>query len=83
MTDVQVTREDARQPSRIHIEVAGDGFLYNMVRNIVGMLVDVGAGRRPAEWINEVLSACDRQAAGQTAPPQGLFLLQVEIKPGV
>ena len=83
MTDVQVTREDARQPSRIHIEVAGDGFLYNMVRNIVGTLVDVGAGRRPAEWISEVLSACDRQAAGQTAPPQGLLLLQVEIKTGV
>ncbi len=51
-----------------------------MVRNIVGTLLDVGAGRRPPEWMSEVLVACDRQAAGQTAPPQGLMLMEVRMK---
>jgi len=67
-------------PARIWIEITGDGFLYNMVRNIVGTLLDVGAGRRPAEWISEVLAARNRQAAGQTAPPQGLMLMEVRMK---
>ena len=87
VTDLTIERQGLDplgpfDPSRLVIEIEADGFLYNMVRNIVGTLVDVGAGRRPAEWISEVLSACDRQAAGQTAPPQGLLLLQVEIKAG-
>jgi len=69
-------------PARIWIEVSGDGFLYNMVRNIVGTLIDVGAGRRPVEWMNEVLAARNRQAAGQTAPPQGLMLVEVKMKDG-
>ena len=77
ITDVEVKRPNAENPPGINIEVAGDGFLYNMVRNIVGTLVDVGTGRRSAAWISEVLSARDRQAAGQTAPPQGLLLLEV------
>ncbi len=66
--------EDAAQ---VWIEVEGDGFLYNMVRVIVGTLVDIGIGRKPESWAAEVLAAADRQAAGQTAPPQGLFLLYV------
>jgi tRNA pseudouridine38-40 synthase len=64
-------------PARVEIDVEGDGFLYNMVRIIAGSLVDVGAGRRDAQWLTEALAACDRRAAGQTAPPQGLCLLQV------
>ena len=67
-------------PARVWIEITGDGFLYNMVRNIVGTLLDVGAGRRPAEWMSEVLAAHNRQAAGQTAPPQGLMLMEVRMK---
>ena len=54
------------------IEVEADGFLYNMVRNIVGTLIEVGRRKRPPEWIDEVLARCDRNAAGQTAPaPDG------------
>jgi tRNA pseudouridine38-40 synthase len=67
-----------RDADRITIEVTGDGFLYNMVRAIVGTLVEVGKGSRDVVWITEVLPACDRRAAGQTAPPQGLFLVRVE-----
>jgi len=59
------------------IEVEADGFLYNMVRNIVGSLVEVGRGKRPPSWITEVIAARDRKLAGPTAPPHGLFLLWV------
>jgi tRNA pseudouridine38-40 synthase len=63
---------------RIIIEVTGDGFLYNMVRTIVGTLVEVGKGARDVTWPGEVLAHCDRRTAGQTAPPHGLFLVCVE-----
>jgi tRNA pseudouridine38-40 synthase len=63
---------------RITLEVTGDGFLYNMVRAIVGTLVEVGKGARDARWPAEVLVARDRSRAGQTAPPHGLFLVRVE-----
>jgi tRNA pseudouridine38-40 synthase len=67
-----------RDADRITIEVTGDGFLYNMVRAIVGTLVEVGKGARELQWVAEVLAACDRRLAGQTAPPHGLFLVSVE-----
>jgi tRNA pseudouridine38-40 synthase len=62
----------------ITIEIEADGFLYNMVRAIVGTLVEVGRGARPVTWPAEALAAQDRRAAGPTAPPQGLFLLRVD-----
>jgi tRNA pseudouridine38-40 synthase len=63
---------------RLVIEIEADGFLYNMVRNIVGTLVEVGRGKRPPAWVAEVLAAKNRRLAGMTAPPQGLFLVHVE-----
>jgi tRNA pseudouridine38-40 synthase len=66
------------QSNRVAIDVAGDGFLYNMVRTIVGTLVEVGAGKCGIELPAEVLAARDRRAAGQTAPPHGLFLVSAE-----
>jgi tRNA pseudouridine38-40 synthase len=65
---------------RVTIDVAGDGFLYNMVRTIVGTLIEVGRGTREIQWPAEVLAARDRRRAGQTAPPHGLFLVGVEYK---
>lgn len=65
----------------IALEVAADGFLYNMVRTIVGTLIEVGRGARPVGWPAEALAAQDRRAAGRTAPPQGLFLLRVDYPP--
>ena len=57
--------------------VQGGGFLYNMVRNLIGSLLEVGYGNRPAEWFAEVLASRDRRKAGPTAPPHGLYLLRV------
>jgi len=68
----------ARSEDFITMEVEADGFLYNMVRAIVGTLVEVGRGRRAETWPGEVLRGANRRAAGPTAPPQGLFLVRVE-----
>jgi tRNA pseudouridine38-40 synthase len=75
---VDVVRPCSDRPHEIHIEVQADGFLYNMVRAIVGTLVEVGRGARPEEWVADALAARNRSAAGRTAPPQGLFLLCVK-----
>ena len=61
----------------LDITVTADGFLYNMVRNIVGTLVAVGQGRQPPEWVSQVLEQKDRKFAGPTAPAHGLFLVDV------
>lgn len=79
--DLSVQSQDEPRARRIAIDVEADGFLYNMVRTIVGTLVEVGRGRRRAGWVGEVLAAADRRRAGPTAPPEGLFLLWVEYPP--
>lgn len=72
--------ESETGPGEIHFEITADGFLYNMMRNIVGTLVEVGRGQRGESWPAAVLAAKDRRAAGPTAPPQGLFLVSVEYE---
>jgi tRNA pseudouridine38-40 synthase len=69
--------------SEIHIDVEGDGFLYNQVRNLVGTLVEIGRERWPAERMLEVLQSRDRRLAGPTAPPHGLCLQWVRYGPTV
>lgn len=65
------------QKGGIRLEFEGDGFLYRMVRNITGILLDIGAKRVHPEEIPLILEAKDRKMAGSSAPPQGLFLIQV------
>lgn len=77
ITEIVVERRAGDLRDRIEIEVTADGFLYNMVRNIVGTLVEIGRGNESPAWISRVLSARDRRMAGPTAPPQGLFLVWV------
>lgn len=73
-----VTRCDVTaEGSFIHIDIAADGFLYNMVRIIAGTLIKVGRGRLPASAIPGVIESCDRQCAGYTAPAHGLCLMEV------
>ena len=76
--ELTVKRGRAGDDDFIVIEVEADGFLYNMVRSMVGTLVEVGRGAQPESWPGEVLLAVDRRTAGPTAPPQGLFLVKVE-----
>jgi tRNA pseudouridine38-40 synthase len=61
----------------VYTDVEGDSFLYNMVRNIVGTLVEVGVGRWKPEKINEILEAKNRTAAGPLAPAAGLCLIRI------
>ncbi len=75
--DLIVHRAEAPDDHVVQFEVEADGFLYNMVRNLVGTLVEVGQGRQSENWIADVLAARDRRRAGPTAPPQGLFLVCV------
>lgn len=63
----------------IVIRVCGNGFLYNMVRIIAGTLLDVGLGRKKPEDIPKILQACNREAAGPTAPAKGLTLIGYEF----
>lgn len=63
--------------SEIILSYTGNGFLMNMVRILTGTLIEVGDGRRAPDSIPFILDALDRDAAGYTAPPQGLFLEKV------
>jgi len=67
-------------PQGIALEVGGNGFLYKMVRTMVGTLAAVGNGKRPIEWVAEVLAAKDRRTAGITAPPEGLYLVHIAFR---
>ena len=66
-----------KKASIIDIHIQADGFLYNMVRNIVGTLVDVGRGKIKPEKVKDILSKKYRPLAGQTAPAKGLHLVKV------
>ena len=67
-----------RRGDLIVLEVQANAFLHHMVRNIVGVLLAVGAGDKPVSWVADVLAAKDRSAGGVTAKPFGLYLVQVD-----
>jgi tRNA pseudouridine38-40 synthase len=69
--------EEAGDPCLVVFDVRGNAFLRNMVRIVVGTLVEVGADRRPIEQVAEILASRDRTRAGITAPPHGLELMSV------
>ncbi len=59
----------------VYLDVTANAFLHHMVRNIAGTLIAVGAGEQPPSWVDQVLRARDRTAAGVTAPAEGLYLV--------
>ena len=61
------------------IDIEGKSFLYNMVRNIVGTLVEIGRGKLPRGSMSKILKAKDRKKAGPCAPPKGLYLVKVKF----
>ena len=63
--------------SNVTLIFKGNGFLYKMVRNIVGMLIGVGSKKFPLSAIKETFEAKDRRKAPTAAPPHGLFLVKV------
>ena len=69
--------EVAEAAGEVLVTVRGDGFLYNMVRNIVGTLIEIGRGRWGPHQVDRVLASLDRRDAGPTAPPDGLYLVSV------
>ena len=73
VTELEVLREG----EEITIRISGNGFLYNMVRIIVGTLVRVGRGFYTPEKVKAILEAKDRKAAGVTAPAHGLMLVEI------
>jgi tRNA pseudouridine38-40 synthase len=72
-----VTERTEGEDQWVYVEVEGDGFLYNMVRNIVGSLIEVGIGRWTPDRVGKALAARDRRAAGPIAPPNGLCLMWI------
>lgn len=69
-----------RENNRVYIELTGNGFLYNMVRIISGTLVEVGLGKINPEEIPNIIKSQEREKAGKTLPPQGLYLVSVEYE---
>lgn len=67
-----------RRGDVVHFVIRANAFLHHMVRNIVGTLVYVGAGRQPAAWVAEVLASRDRNRAAPTFAAEGLYLERIE-----
>ena len=66
-----------RRRDVVELELVAEGFLRGLARSIAGALAEVGRGRRPPEWVGEVLEARDRRQAARTAPAGGLTLMEV------
>jgi tRNA pseudouridine38-40 synthase len=80
---IELLEEEILGERCLTVRVVGNAFLHSMVRTIIGTLVDVGSGRRSPAWVADALAACDRSAAGQTAPAHGLTFWSVTYPDGV
>jgi tRNA pseudouridine38-40 synthase len=69
-----------RERELVYFDIEANAFLRHMVRNIVGTLAQIGRAERTAESFAELLAAKDRTLAGPTAPPEGLFLMEVRYE---
>ena len=72
------TVDVCRDGRLIYIDICANAFVQYMVRNVTGVLIEVGNGTRPKQWVAEVLTKQDRSQGGVTAPSNGLYLVKVE-----
>lgn len=79
---LQVSHVEEAGEKLIVVDITGNAFLHNMVRIIVGTLVEVGRHHRPVSWVGEALTACNRTAAGPSAPAHGLTFVDVSYPAG-
>ncbi len=70
----------SRQAELVVIDVEANAFLHHMVRNIAGVLMTIGKGNEKVSWAKAVLDARDRTMGGITAPPDGLYLVNVRYE---
>ena len=75
---VEEAHWDTPEPHRLVFTITADRFLRNMVRAIVGTMLEIGRGKRSPESLRGIIESHDRRQAGMSAPAQGLFLWQVE-----
>lgn len=80
VAEINFRQEQIWNSNFVVMTVIGNAFLHSMVRTMVGTLALVGLGKRPPEWVHEVLQARNRQAAGQNAPAEGLVLWHVNYE---
>ena len=73
--------EIQRKDDIITIDIEANAFLHHMVRNVAGVLMSIGAGEQAVDWTREVLLTKDRSQGGITAPPHGLYLVDVDYSP--
>ncbi len=80
-TPVKLLRqlEVNRRGHWVIIDAEASGFLHNMVRNMAGTLLAIGSGKKPVDWMNEVLHSRERAAAGETVPGYGLYFMHARF----
>ena len=77
VVDLQVHRRG----DLVFIDIGANAFLQHMVRNVAGVLIEIGKGKREPAWVKELIQARDRTRAAATAPPQGLYLSRIDYPP--
>ncbi|WP_319483579.1 tRNA pseudouridine(38-40) synthase TruA [uncultured Cohaesibacter sp.] len=70
----------SREGEWVYLDAMARSFLHNQIRSFVGSLAEVGSGRKPVDWITEILETRDRRACGPVAPPDGLYLTRVDYR---
>ncbi len=76
-----VSLEVRRRGDLVFFDIAANAFLQHMVRNVAGVLIEIGKGKRAPAWAGELLAARDRTRGAVTAPPQGLYLSRIDYPP--
>jgi tRNA pseudouridine38-40 synthase len=77
-TITSITIAEIAQRGEVSIDITGDGFVRHMVRNMVGLMVEAGQGKRSTDDVKRILEGAERSEAGVCAPASGLYLVSIE-----